>query len=245
MENLDQVLRFLGQVTLFGGGAIAVSYALFKHLGRKWIDTRFSERLESFKHQQAVEIQRMKVEIESMLSGALKFQEIEFSVIPTGWEKLENAYGLARWISSPFQEYANVGALTAEELDEFLSISELLESQKQKIRGRAGSARDREFQEIINLHRNSQVKEAIKDLHQFCSAKGIFLPHALKQQFNEMLSLLWAVEGSVKLAQQLNDHSIKSAAWEKLESTAAPLMLAIEAAIEQRLHAYANTSSNP
>ena len=72
MNAVDEVLRFLGEVVLYGGGSATVAFLLFQYLGKGWIDARFAERLEAFKHEQAKELQRMKVEVESVLSGALK-----------------------------------------------------------------------------------------------------------------------------------------------------------------------------
>jgi len=88
MNAVDQVLRFFGEVILYGGGSAAVAYLLFRHLGQGWIEARFAERLEAFKHEQAKELQRLKVEVESLLSGALKIQDREFAVLPEAWHKL-------------------------------------------------------------------------------------------------------------------------------------------------------------
>jgi hypothetical protein len=89
----DQVLAMLGGVVLYAGSAATAAYLLFQFLGKKWIENKFSQRLEAFKHLQSVELARLKVEIESMLSGALKLQEREFTVLPEMWEKLSDATG--------------------------------------------------------------------------------------------------------------------------------------------------------
>ena len=52
MTPVDQVLRFLGEVVLYGGGSAAVAFLLFQYLGKGWIDARFAERLEAFKEGQ-------------------------------------------------------------------------------------------------------------------------------------------------------------------------------------------------
>src|SRR5215510_4277659 len=104
----DEVLRFFAQMLVSAGGAAAVAYLLFQWLGKKWIENKFAQRLDQLRHQQALELQRLRVEIDAMLSGALKLQEKEFSVLPEAWAKLHEAHGLVSWIVSPMQEYPDV-----------------------------------------------------------------------------------------------------------------------------------------
>ena len=134
MSPTEHVLKFLGEMLVFGGSGAAIAYLLFQFLGKSWIDNKFAQRLEQHKHQQALELQRLRVEIDSMLSGALKMQEREFMILPALWEKLDEAYGLATWLTSPAQQYPGVGRMGDEELEEFLSSSKLLETQKSSIR---------------------------------------------------------------------------------------------------------------
>src|ERR1700729_4202931 len=96
MDAVDQALKYFGSLVLSASAGGAVAFGLFRFLGKSWVESKFAERLEAFKHQQALEIQRLRVEIESMLSGALKLQELEFEVLPEAWKRLDDAYGLAR-----------------------------------------------------------------------------------------------------------------------------------------------------
>src|SRR3989442_1732393 len=97
MPTIDVILKFIGEVVLYGGGSAACAYLLFQFLGKSWIENKFAQRLEAYKHQQQLELQHLKVEIESMLSGALKMQEREFQVLPEAWKKLDDAFGTTNW----------------------------------------------------------------------------------------------------------------------------------------------------
>jgi len=77
----DYFFKFLGEVIAYGGGAAAIAYILFQYLGKKWIENKFAERLDQLKHQHALGLQRLRVEIDSMLSGTLKLQEREFQFL--------------------------------------------------------------------------------------------------------------------------------------------------------------------
>lgn len=176
MTAIDQVLRFFGEVVVYGGGSAAVAFLLFQYLGRGWIDARFAERLEAFKHEQAKELQRMKVEVESLLSGALKIQDREFTVLPDAWHKLNEAYSLTGWVVSPMQQFPAVGRMADDELEEFLKVSESLESQKTRVRGADPRDRDKIYQSQIFWHRMSRAKKAVGELQNYVAAQGLFLP---------------------------------------------------------------------
>ena len=111
-----------------------VPWYLFRYLGKSWIESKFSERLEQFKHQQAIEIQRLRVKIDSTLSGVLKIQEKEFETLPEAWSKLDEAYGHVTALVSPLQQYPNLDGMTPARLNEFLDESELFGTQKDEIR---------------------------------------------------------------------------------------------------------------
>jgi len=86
---LDPIFSFLGQLIAFGGGGAVVAFLLFQYLSKKWIENKFSERLDQLRHTQALELQRFRVEIDSFLSGAIRLQEKEFQTLPEAWVKLD------------------------------------------------------------------------------------------------------------------------------------------------------------
>ena len=243
MTPVDQVLRFLGEVVLYGGGSAAVAFLLFQYLGKGWIDARFSERLEAFKHAQAKELQRMKVEVESLLSGALKIQEREFTVLPEAWHKLNDAYSLTGWVVSPLQQYPAVSRMHEGELEEFLADSELLETQRARVRATSGRSRDDAYQDIIFWHRLNRAKKAVSELQNYTISHGLFLPPPLKQQFSEMRPLLWSALTAVEVGREATDHKMQTQAWTDLQAKGEPLHKIIEQSIEHRLHSHGKAAT--
>jgi hypothetical protein len=169
MSVSDQVLRFFGEFVAYGGGAAVVAYLLFQYLGKSWIENKFAQRLDLFKHQQAIELQRLRVEIDSMLSGALKLQEKEFQVLPEAWQKLDEAHGLVAWLFSPMREYADVDRMNPTQLDELLARSEFTESQKDEVRN--SHQRRQTYQDIIFWHRVNKVRKAFSELQSFVARR--------------------------------------------------------------------------
>ncbi len=52
LNILNEFLKLIGGIAAIGAVSSAFAYAIFRIFTTKWIETRFSERLEAFKHQQ-------------------------------------------------------------------------------------------------------------------------------------------------------------------------------------------------
>src|ERR1700744_6209636 len=112
---VGKVVLYLGSVTMVSAG---IAY-LAKKGFEKWIDSYFAQRQKAFEHEQAKELQRLKVKIDTVVQGALKMQEREFKIIPEAWEKVSDAFGRVAWLTNPFQSYAELRLMSTAELDEF------------------------------------------------------------------------------------------------------------------------------
>ena len=61
---------------------VAAAYAFFQFLGRRWLEARFAERLEKFKHDQNQEIERLRYRINALMDRTTKLHQHEFEVLP-------------------------------------------------------------------------------------------------------------------------------------------------------------------
>jgi len=204
MPTTEQVIKFITELAAYSGGAAAISYLLFQYLGKTWIENKFAQRLDTLKHQHELEPQRLRIEIDSLLSGAIKLQEREFQYLPEAWHKLDEAHGLVSCLVSPGQEYPNLDRMKPPQLEEFLASAELTTSQKDEIRSttkKVGS-----FQEIIFWHRLHRVKKAISDLQNFVARNGIFFPNEIKPNFKKISELLWSAVISKEVGHEAKDY---------------------------------------
>jgi hypothetical protein len=236
MFDVAPVIQFAFQVLAYGGGGAAVAYLLFQFLGKTWLENKFAEKLEQVRHQQALELQRLRVEIDSMLSGAIKLQDKEFDVLPEAWAKLDEAHGMVTWLVSPMQQYADVDRMTSVELEEHLSESDFTPSQKDKVRN--SSKKGETYRELIFWHRLFRVKKACGTLQSYVARNGIFLPAELKQKFMSISEKYWMALSSRETGQQVQDWTFQSKAWASIKDEAEPIYKSIEADIQQRLQSH-------
>jgi hypothetical protein len=246
MNLVDQVLKVIGEYAVVGGGAAAVAFALFRLLGKTWIEGKFAERLETFKHQQALELQRLRIEIESMLSGALKLQELEFEILPEAWRRLDDAFGLARWITSGQQQYEGVEKATGAEFEEVLkkTLPDLMESQRASLIESNPRDRQSQYQKFVAWRRYKLALRAANELDSYIASKGLFLPSPLKEQFREIVPIIRRSLISVETSMEVDDYKMRRGAGDEM-ANAEPLVKGIERGIESRLQSHARRLESP
>lgn len=229
-------MNFLFEIIAYGGGSAAVAYLLFQWLGKTWIENKFNERLEALRHQQALEVQRLRVEIDTMLSGTLKLQEREFTVLPEAWEKLDEVHLLVSGLVAPLQQYADVENMSADRLQEFLSKSDFLISDINEILN--ASNKGKQYQEILFWNRLSKAKKAFSEFHGYVARKGIFLPYELEEKFKKISDMLWSAVVSKEVGYQAKDWKMQSEGWDKVKENVEPLYLEIKTYIHERLQSH-------
>lgn len=232
----DELLIFLGRVLAYGGGSAAVAYLLFQYFGKTWIENKFAQRLDQLRHQQSLELQKLRLEIDALLSGALKLQEKEFLVLPEAWEKLDEAHGLVAWLVSPVQQYADVDRMRPEQLEEFLAGTEFTESQKNEVRSshKKGIA----YRDIVFWHRLHKVKKAFGDLQRYVARNGIFLPPELEEKFSKVSEMLWSAVVSKEVGHEAKDWKMQNEGWKKIKEETEPLYKSIKNDIQTRLQSH-------
>jgi hypothetical protein len=176
------------------------------------------------------------VEIDALLSGAIKLQEKEFAVLPEAWAKLDEAHGLVAWLVSPMQQYADVQRMNAAQLEEFLDGTEFTPSQKDEIR--ASGEKNKTYQEIIFWYRRQKVQKAFGELQTYVARNGIFLPSDLKDKFTKIAEALWSAIVSKEVGHEAKDWKMQREGWKKIKEETEPLYKSIEADIQARLQSH-------
>ena len=115
-EILTEILKFIGGVTALAGTGAAAAYAIFRIFTTKWIDHRFSERLEAFKHQQNQEIEHLRYRINTMMDWNVKLHQREFDILPETWSLLNEAFYTIEPIAIGYQQYPNLDEMSGDRL---------------------------------------------------------------------------------------------------------------------------------
>ncbi|KVX98066.1 hypothetical protein [Burkholderia ubonensis] len=230
--------QFVQNFIVTGGGAAAIAYGMFKWLGQKWIEGKFSQRLESLRQTNAKELAELKVKWDTDLQGRLRYLEREFTVVPETWEKLAEAFGQLSGLTSRIQQYVDVAAMTDAELEEFLKGSEFLETQKQQLRQHTGQERGEYYQHTVFFQRYQRVESAVRQFSVYANRNFLFMPDALFAKLKMLSDHMYDALSSVHVGHQ---HRVGSMIGEAAEMSArkiAPLVDEVQSDIRQLMAAH-------
>ena len=213
-----------------GGGAVALG--LFRWLGSSWLENRFSQRLETYRREQAEELERTKAQVNLLLDRVTKIHEKEFEVLPQAWQHLQLAIGHVGALVSPFYEQPNLDAYSAEELEQFLASSRFLETERKTLRN--ASPKAPVYRELDFWHRPRDAKAASPTLHNYPLMNRIFLSADLADLFAGCDRHLTNSLSSLEIGHDANAPDLRQQATSEFYAKD-PLVTQIEAAVQQRL----------
>ena len=191
-DPLILVFGFLLKVLVAGGGLVLIVYQAFKHLSVKWLDSKFDERLQSFRYKQGKEIEELRLKIATMLDRTVKLNQREYDVLPEAWSKINEAYWATGSLVAPTRHYPDFGQLNATEQDDLINRCNLPEVDKQKIQETSDP------QEKTNIYRESldwmdliKAEEKSRESAIFLAKNGIFISNHINEKFDKLKTLIW------------------------------------------------------
>ena len=159
--------------------------ALFKWLGSKWIENKFSKSLEEYKADQGRELERLRHKINSAFDRTRRLHDREFETLPELWAKLTESYTSACAYVSVFKSYADINRLDDEALDEFLNGTNFREFEKRDVK----NAHDKQavFSKLHNFYQHEVTMRKLVELDNVFRTKGIFIKPELEEKFSAMI----------------------------------------------------------
>lgn len=213
----------MGEIVLYGGGAAAVSFALFKFLAQKWVESQFQRSLE-----------RHKYDLNQLYNRITKIHEKEFEVLPIAWRKLLDAYSKIIAVTFPIQSYPDLNRMSADQYVFFLSKTKLNELQKKELS--ESPDKNRYYQDAWRQCQLTETREIISDFHSYLIYNKIFLSTDLFAKFNEVDKIISEALSNSEEGMELNDYSKISKAYKMIDKKVEQLINDIEKLVQKRLH---------
>jgi hypothetical protein len=238
--NWQSLLGLLGQMGITVAIAGIVAWGGFKFMGKKWIEARFAEDLERFRHQQIAEIERLKFRITTLVDRTTKLHQHEYEVLPKIWELLGIAFTEVRGFSSPLQSYPDVSVMGGPQFLSFLERSQLIQWQQDELIELPARERNAAYQAMVFRHQFQAAWTAHSDFHNYLISKGIFIQPELKEKLRTMSDRLYDALVERKSAREDRDEGEpprrgRYAASTLVREDGPSLLTAIENDIQVRL----------
>src|SRR6266849_6971153 len=184
-----EVLKTLGSILAAGGGGAVVAWGIFAKFSDGWLAEKFAKRLETFKHEQAKELEHLRHTITSLFSRISKIHEKEFEVLPTAWHKLHQAYGRVSHVCSALKQTPDLDQMNTKLFEAFVADYKLHEARKKDLLQLQASNRNQYYGRLTFWSDLDEAKSAQRDLNNYLVQNRIFMTESLCQPFNEINTL--------------------------------------------------------
>jgi len=205
---------------------------LLKPYSDKWLDHVLGKRLEGFKADQQREIERLKHLLTSRVS---RIHEKEFEVLPRAWAMLHEAAG---WVlvavGGTFRPIPALNKLSDQDLDEFLKVSILYESQRRALY--AAANREEYFMDATAEVAADKAQESLRLFSNYIIQNRIFMTEELRNKFTEISGELNSALMEFSLGKRFGDPKMAIGATIKVSHKELQAKIDhIEAAVQKRL----------
>jgi len=230
---LMSFLGMLGEILAVGGTAAGIAYGLFVFLGKKWLENRFAERLEAYKHEQRKELEEIRFRINAQFNRLTKIHEREIVVLPKTWHELQTALTALRGFASPMRQYSDLDHMTEAQLEHFLASIDFADWEKDELR--RSRKKLEYYQERIFIHELYETKLAFQRFHEYIQYNSIFLSKDIKDLFEKLDDKMWSAIIDKQVGHEGKDWKMQRTAWKTVSEDVKPLLEKIEGLVQKRL----------
>lgn len=229
---IDFLFKYLGELLVYGGGAVAIAYTTFKTLGQKWLEAKFAEHLQALKSAQDEQLRYVQGFIDREIHRARKLYDREFETLPEAWRLLCMSFrnGQATGMdSSP-----DLARYSEAELADLLTTTPMRQFEKDEMLAIDASLWTEHYRRWRNVQRLNTYWKERREFQDHLTANAIFFSAGLKERF-------LAIDGLVGMAIAETDGRLRSWAIQfydqagKLHLDGPALLAELEGLIQMRL----------
>lgn len=230
----QDVFEFLGRLVAYGGGAVAIAYGIFAWLGKRWLEAKFSERLEAYKRAQAQELESYRYQVNALFNRVTKIHEKEFEILPKAWEKLQEALGYVAQLVSPLQTYPDLDHMSNDEFQEFLKTTRLRDHEKRELE--KALDKNKYYMQAIFWHDLNETRNRIAEFHNYIVYNKIFLSADLYERFKAIDTILYDTLVEHEVMHESRDTTHVAQTYKRIRDEAQSIVDEIEGLVQKRLH---------
>jgi len=235
---IDFLLRATGGVAIIG----VLVLGFMKLFTEKWIENRFQAGLAAIRHKQDLELQRLRIEIDSKISANLKLQDKEFETLSKAWQLLQIAYIEIAAFVSVMEQYPDIDKLPESEIEEFLSDLPYTDRQKRRILN--SKKKTETFCDVRFDYRSSQVWKAHLEFRDYILQYGIFFPEPVRKRFLEIEEQLRGAIIAKEVGRPHNNWEMQAQAWKDVAEKTKKVCDELQVEIHNRLTENARLESS-
>jgi len=233
------VLQYAGLLGITVVGVASAAFGLFRWLGGKWLENKFSERLQNLKSEQDQAIRLVQSTIDREIHRAKKLYDSEFTALTDSWRTLRVAYDLSA--STIGTVTTDVQRMNDEELERYLAKRGMEEWQRTEFKAMRGPTRQDEYWKWSEWERAKECGRLWRENRQQIDSMSIFFPAGFSEKFRAISELIWSsnVEFEERIRQykvpQYGDSYDRFEATKELRKAGQPKIEELERLVRARL----------
>jgi hypothetical protein len=179
--------NIVAKIVISLGGIVGITIIFIKLFGNKILEQQFEKGLE-----------RYRFKIHSQFDRISKIHQKEFETLPELWKHLLDAIGVLSHISNPVQRYPSLNKMSDPQLEEFLKVSMLMDSEKEELK----QSRDKVsyYMKAIYFHKIDDAIKKVADFHNYLLYNKIFLTDELFNSFEKIDDFLSTALAKLEVA---------------------------------------------
>ena len=237
MNSFELVKNIFAITAVFGVAATAIvgmAFWFFRLLSEKWLDAKFNERLENYRHSQQRELEKLRFSINTLMDRTTKLHQHEFDILPQVWSNLVEAFGNIQSFVSPLQQHADLDNMGDAQFEEFLSKSDLFEWQKVQLK--EGRDRNSLYFKMKFWQDYNRVFASYAVFHNHFVKNGIFIQPELKAKLGALSDVLSEVLNERSFEEQYpNPRADRFAKCDQFRKNGSDMLKSIEKDVQTRL----------
>lgn len=231
-STIEPYLAAVGLSAVGFGGIFLAVFGAMKVFGDKWVNSKFNERLEAFKHGQQREIETLKFGFSAAMDRASKLHQREFETLPDAWSTLIDGFNSVLAFTAAFQSYPDINRMSDAELDEFFLDNEFSKSSEIEIK--SSDNRNKALQKAIFWLRHGKAADKLREHHALILKQGIFMSADIKARFVAIGDLSWDALSEHRIKYELEEYGERPQR-DALERVGNRLLNELETIIRDRL----------
>ncbi|WP_247226818.1 hypothetical protein [Yoonia sp. F2084L] len=215
-----------------GGGGAVVAYGAFRFFAVSWIEQKFEQQLEAYRHENAKELQSLSASVDGALSKTIKSQEKEFEVLSELWRLANMSVGTLGSLVSPLQSYPNLRNMSAQKMKEVLEQYDLLPSVMQEILD--ASDNQKEFIEAAFWKQLNSARNALNDFRNCLYLNEVFIEQELMEEFEGISKQVVHAIVEREMSHEDSDHKMRGESFRVYDKEISPRLKALAPSLRRK-----------
>jgi hypothetical protein len=170
-------------------GGVVLTFILARHWLVERLFGHYVElRLTNLKHEQNSQIEALKEQLAHLGDRGKRSNEREFEALSAVWDKFVEAFLSTMSCAISFLSHPDLERMTDDDLNSFLSTTELSEMQKTQVR--QSTTKNRVYARIMSFRQIIKAGTDIYDARLLLRKNGIFIPPDLSNQISSAIESL-------------------------------------------------------